>query len=231
MLDQLKHPYRLAYAHALERHPVLNNVVVDHKTPEEAILLNYVPAYMKNPTQSLSPAKPEITINADNTYYSNMFVSRYWTLKSDSALLGITTGEFRTHLDLLKVHIFLHELGHAFDYLVNYVGETEKENSDSAMAFDLQHKSELATLPYPGLNIGTLGYMHQTGRLIQKFEKYRGYFKRKGIFSVNDLLKEQELAYKKTPFEQNGNNFSLSILINTWQSFGFPEITGRKSLI
>lgn len=119
------------------------------------------------------------------------------------------------------MHTFLHELGHANDYLSQTIigfslGLTDAEVANN---FVDMRKKELHQLPV-GMAVQHLLKLHQSGWLGNYFEQNRVYYTRQGIGSINDLLKAQEIAYVNSPMEATAHDFAAELIRNNWDRLG-----------
>lgn len=159
-------------------------------------------------------------------HYGKLLEDRKTSVQVVAQLMVIDVEVLRRHPEFLAQFIFLHEVGHAHDYIVNYVNRAQ--DSDPLQAKRNVRAQEMAGLPYPGLNPADIKSMHLDGRLAVEFENHRKYFENKGIVSVGCLVEAQERAYRGLPSESYADNFAVGIIKKYWKELGWEEATKQE---
>ena len=129
-------------------------------------------------------------------------------------LLGVSFDELTP--EILSCFIFLHEVGHTYDYL----------NNPEYTEFKEKRKKELNTLPIPGYNpVNLIKELNNENTPIGKWymdnaaiiEK-QGY---NGLYSKQEIITAQEIAYHSIETEMIPDRFAASVLLkNKKEIFG-----------
>jgi len=210
--------YGELYLRLLEDFPELEQLSVKAGTKEQYPTLEFTGGFWKRP-DSQNP-NPKIIVEMENqAHYQDLLRDREESAREAAALLGISFEELLKNPEILGKFIFLHEIGHAQDYLANFQnGEKAKNdpNFDPVSENLDKRKEEMVTLPVPGENPVGVKKMYKEGRLTSYFEKYKEYYLSKGITSPEDLVKKHELAYRNLPSEKYADQFAADVLKKYW---------------
>jgi hypothetical protein len=120
--------------------------------------------------------------------------------------------------ELLEAFIFLHEYGHAKDYLTNYRGESDNathSHEEAIQEWNEHYKASLLSLPVPGFDPSDLRTEVTACGGVQAFyEQHPNLVNPHGItpLTQDDLFREQEMAYRNLPHEKYADDFAYTLL-------------------
>lgn len=113
---------------------------------------------------------------------------------------------------MLKNAIFLHELGHAYDYLTNVASDPEIGEENAPMVWRDFFFRQMETLPVPGLSPSELKARLVLFSTLDTFIAERPQTKERllqlGVSTVEQLLEIQERAYRALPKESFADQFA-----------------------
>jgi len=129
---------------------------------------------------------------------------------------------------LLRQFIIAHELGHAYDYVINYETNPDYQGSDAAEEWDLHYESNLLTLPVPGLDPVDLREELSNVETLDDFLKEHPMLSKTinthEIKTKQDLLKAQETAYRASVYEQYADTFAVDFLKQNADTLHIAEL-------
>lgn len=215
VLGKADRDYSSAYLCAVDDFPHLDQMQVESSTAEDYPVLEYTGGFYVRPKDSAEP--PKIIVNMEKgQHYQKLLVERETSARKSAEKIGIDFETMKQNPDILKLFIFLHEIGHAEDYIVNYL--KSGRNEDPVEANLAQRKKEIGTLPIPGINPVQAKQMYDRQELQQYFLKYQQYYSGLGISSPEELLKAHEVAYHELPSESYADDFAANVLRKHWQT-------------
>lgn len=140
-----------------------------------------------------------VTIIAKNSWkpYSRILKKRPALAESIAQKLGVSTAE----VDERKLAEFAlaHELGHV---------KNASEDPDHVR----KTRDELSTLPLPDIPPGLLRSFLRSPRGIAHWIIHKDRYASLGIGSRKDLMREQEMAYKRLPAEDYADQFAVQVM-------------------
>lgn len=227
-LDTIDPMYGDLYAQVLNDFPELDQFFKIHSSSKEGFsVLEYTGGFCR--TTGAADAHCSIVVDiSSEKHYDKLLQDRELSARAAAHLLGIDFEILKRHPEILARFVFLHEIGHAHDYLVNYVNNPRNgsdPNYDPARANKEVRTQEMNTLPYPGLDPVLIRKKWVSGELAKDFEQYRKYFQQKGIISPEELMKAQEKAYRDLPSETYADQFAARVLRKHWKTLGLENIT------
>lgn len=132
--------------------------------------------------------------------------------------------------ELLRLFIIAHELGHATDYIKNYESNPSYANvAEASEEWDMHYEVNLSSLPVPHFDPAQLtekiaGYSNIKEFVID-YPEAKSYVQSEEITTLEQLLHDQEVAYRNSPYEKYADNFAAKFLKKNAQEIGIPELT------
>lgn len=162
--------------------------------------------------------------NGEHT--QNLMSARQASAKMASEMLGISFKDMSPRL--LKMFIIAHELGHAADYVINYLTNPEYKNTNDAdEAWNLHYVVNLYSLPIPELDPPQLSEeLERAGslsRFIQMHPESTRTIEINQVKTSQDLLNLQEHAYRASIYEQYADNFATAFLKRNAEALDIPS--------
>lgn len=220
-LGSLPDYYTKAFDLAVRTRPLLGQTEVVIGTPDKYPILSYTTGFLEDVSKT-QPAGPRIVLNDLAKFDLNQLMSdRYGLIQHVAVKLAVPVSRLLSEPDLFHLHTFVHELGHADDYLNRSVLAFAMGLSDEEIAkeFIEQRKEEMSQLPVR-MSIQTLLRRHKSGWLNDFFERNKISYQGQGIESITELIKAQEIAYVNSPMEAIAHNFATDLITNNWETFG-----------
>jgi hypothetical protein len=175
-----------------------------------------------NPTIQLNQSAHAAAMEMDTT-----------TISEIAKRIGVEPEILQKNPEMLQTFIFLHELGHAYDFVKNYLHNpmAADKNFNPTQAMMQQSKHEMATMLIPGLSPSQVLRLQEQGRfdLVEHYNKHKLFFWAKGIRSPEKLFEVMQVNYRNLPKEQFADNFAVQILHKQWQKLKFGKIVGTPS--
>lgn len=213
----------IAWDFVLSEHPELSALELEKVLPSQEDFLQYTAGefVIEGGTE-----KPLVrVVLGDIKHLDSLRDTRSVAVKILADKLGVDVH----HMDgkVLSVLIFLHEIGHARDYLRNYRNNSDYESTQDAVAAWHEHyQSELDSLPVPSMDPSDLRACIQDSGGFQPFmERYPELTRMNNhnISSESRLLELQEIAYRSLPHESYADDFANKILRKYWEKIGFDQ--------
>lgn len=165
--------------------------------------------------------------------------SRIDNLIIQANLLGADPNEVLNNWKLFSTFVFLHEIGHGFDHLRNYLGVnsnnyytvqlTHSQITEAAQRSNEEYKREKMAMPIPDFLRGTV---KKEGNLITKaYDKtdkqqprlspirFKKRLASMGIDSLEELRSRQNSEYRRMKHERAADNFATSYIMNHFDDF------------
>jgi len=212
-LDGLKqmNPLEVAWRLVLHKHPELAEVVREQDNSSRF-----------DGGSIMCPTSEEETLKIT---YNNLDLSVIEELMQhrpkSAALVAEQLGISREELSplLLKTFIFLHEFGHAYDYLLNFLKPLRDEKdalpkTHATANWRAKFKDEMAALPIPNMNPSRLRMFSMFAPL-PELAKQQGATDEIVRLAERDpeaVLQLQEESYKSGESEKRADSFATSIL-------------------
>ncbi len=195
--------YAECYSIALREYPEVVGVDVVAKGPEDVPKLAHAPGFARH--QSVSETgRPMVVMNVDSgmSHIDRLMQEAQFSVQLCAEKLGLSAENITS--SQLGAFIFLHELGHAYDYIVRVPDGAEKKQKRVA---------EMATLPLPGWTPSKARRAFAPGgRLALWFEQNREEIALQGYHSHDELLEAQSRAYRLLPSEMVADEFAVHIM-------------------
>lgn len=219
IFETIDNDYARVYAKVITDFPEMKNLEILTGDAEQYQAFCFTGGFWQRPTKE-EPYSQIVIKKSEDLDAGTIPDSRKVSAQIMADLLGIPFETLKKNMRILKLFIFLHEIGHAHDFENNYFRH-------DAFGFDLvksananaeQRYKEMATLPLPGENPG-LGIRFTTAELQQKLDRYAPYFNSLGISSVAELISAQDRAYRNLPSEHYADMFAANFLKKYWKKF------------
>ncbi|MFA6963903.1 MAG: hypothetical protein WC227_04335 [Patescibacteria group bacterium] len=216
VLDNVDEDYKAAYLAALEDFPHLDQMQVELATSQQYPNLKYTGGFWRKP-QSDADAPKIVVIMGQNGLYEQLLIDRELSARKSAEIIGIDFEVMKEHPNILKLFIFLHEIGHVEDYITNFRKKSELDGSDPVQAKREKRNREMVTLPIPGVSPDLARRMYDSGELQTYYAKYQQNYQRiRGLMSVEELLDANEIAYHELPSERYADQRAGEILRKHW---------------
>ncbi len=210
-ISELGKLFSLGYSHALLEHPELSNLDVEVSNSDKHPVLRKTGGFARH--QSQTEIKRPLVVIGDKgvEHYRELMGKRKISTDMCAEILGIPRE--RLTPEVLAVFIFLHELGHGYDYLVNM---------PKAEDYKSKRDADMASLPVPGWNPALLAQGFEDGSLDKWYEENKEVIEKNGYKSKSELLEVQERAYHELETERFPDNFAATIIKKNREDF-LPE--------
>ena len=164
------------------------------------------------------PPKLFFPEQADLQFFADLKVNRPLSCELACKQLGIELDQLTP--EFLRAFIFLHECGHAHDFIVNFSNFStleHPENSflrfeDACMRCNERQEYELKKLPIP---VTPSGFLASKREYPQYLEQLLSEYLQKSEITDDDYVRvftELEHSYKSLPSEQYADNFAVTFL-------------------
>lgn len=129
--------------------------------------------------------------------------------------------------ELLRIFIISHELGHASDYIKNYQLNPNYGSVEGAVEdWNVHYEATISSLPVSDLDPSQLkdrlNKYSSIKEFIADFPETR--IDTQKITSLGQLLHEQEVAYRNSPYEKYADDFAANFLKNNARQIGLLEL-------
>ncbi len=199
---------RTIWTNILELYPPLQSIdcIFD---ADDTSLMQFMPG---------PPPKLYFPENADLALFSTFLSTRPLSCKLACEQLGIDMSQLTP--ELLRAFIFLHECGHAHDFIVNFSNFSSldhPENSstrfeDACMRCNERQEYELKKLPIP---VTPAGFLASRREYPQFLDQLISEYLQKDVLTEDDysrVLFDLEHAYKELPSEKYADDFAVRYL-------------------
>ena len=197
-----------SYDFAIKECPDIIHSNIEIDTEEKYSVLKNTGGFAKHQGETKLGINPLVVMSAGGRdHYEYLMNSRKATVDICAKLLGVSFDELTP--EILSCFIFLHEVGHTYDYLIN--NPVYKE-------FMEKRKKEMNTLPIPGYN--PVNLIKEFGDESTPLGKWyadnavniekNGY---NGLHSKQEIINAQEIAYHSLETEMIPDRFATSILL------------------
>jgi predicted transcriptional regulator len=213
IIKSLGNDVLLAWDILKEKYPELQQLHVNSKTINENSTLNATGGYFEDP--SGFDKKISITVVTGNNnidHYRELLNSRNTSANVVAKLLEISPESLTP--EILRLFIFLHEVGHAYDYITNY-----KNGVDGSNMWKQKSQEEINSLPIPGISPPMLKLYidHDNSKLPERAQQMI----REG--KANEIMQLQEEAYRRLPKETFADEFSANSIKNFLPTIIYPQ--------
>ncbi|MCX6766687.1 MAG: hypothetical protein NT170_02815 [Candidatus Moranbacteria bacterium] len=220
LLEKVDPDYRAVYIQVLQDFPELDQIEIKAGDRKKDKTLEKTDGYFKEPADLQSSAQVVMDMEKDDEKYQKLIQDRKSSVEMCANMLGISPEDIINNPRILKLFIFLHELGHGHEY-INYFQKKmlADKNFDPIAQWNERSNKELMILPVPGCTPPRVLEMHNAGELRGYYQKYNEHYRSVGINSPEELIVAQDIAYRKLPKENYADNFAKSFLLKYWGKF------------
>ncbi len=201
-----------AWQIATRNNPELQTIEVKQSTPEMHPALHHTAGFFRKPGAFGGEPTVFTTADAPNEHFSNLRTSRKRSVEIIAALIGENPETISA--EKLKTFIFLHELGHAHDFLSM---ESNTDRRKAVAAWEAQYTSEMGTLPIPGVNPSILRLSIENGELDSILSQTTDP-RITSDMTPEDIIAIQDAAYRALPKETYADSFAANLMHN------YPEL-------
>lgn len=218
LLEKVNPDYRAVYIQVLQDFPELEQIEIIAGNREKDETLEKTDGYFKKPADLQSSAQVIMDMEKNDEKYQELIRSRKSSVETNAKMLGISPEDIVNNPRILKLFIFLHELGHAHEYINQFQKKMMTDKSFNPITqWDERSEKELMTLPVPGSTPPFILEMQKNNELPGYYEKYREYYQNLGINSPEELIIAQDKAYRKLSRENYADNFARDFLLKYWE--------------
>ncbi len=191
----------------VERYPILSRVEII--TPSDVHRLQFTGGEFVLPNEEY-PDPAIILVPGNEKDFEKLKQDRRVAAQITAESLGISFEDLSPRL--LKNAIFLHELGHAYDYLSNVASDAEIGQENAPMVWRDFFFRQMETLPVPGLSPSELKASLVSFPTLDAFlddrPKTRERLLQLDVTTIEQLLEIQERAYRSLPKELFADQFA-----------------------
>lgn len=157
---------------------------------------------------------PRIVVYTGNSFhYDQLLTQREISSRTAAEMIGIDFEEIKRNPQILALFIFLHEIGHARDYILNYLkGLRGNDEYSPAKSWNENTEQEQGKLYIPNCNPAQARAMYESGELKVYFDQYRDYYQQHSINSPEELLEANERVYRNLPKEKYADQFAADFI-------------------
>lgn len=218
------------WAIILEEYPEFAILQMEKLMPTEEDFLQYTGGEFVASTTSEKPLVRIIL--GDIKHLDSLRTTRSDSVKIVLEKLGLALENI--DVKILNLLIFLHEVGHGRDYIVNYLNNPDYPDRDAANDDWYEHyENQLNTLPVPRLDPSDLRLQLKELGGLQSFRIHHPeldlMFQKYDIQTEEDLLRVQEVAYRNLPYESYADDFACKILRKHWKTIGLDAGVLKES--
>ena len=203
IIDTAGAEVRHAYDILLIEYPDLHNLNIKSKTVQENDVLSSTGGYFEDP--NTFDNEISIVIVTDNVgikHYEEILKKRKASVEQAAEMLNIAPEQMTPKL--LRLFIFLHEFGHAHDYIINYA---KKENGPTL--WNERKAKQTASLPIPILVPPALRLKIEQNQIEDLPLEAQELIKKGG---AEEVLHRQDLAYRNLPKERYADQFAVDFI-------------------
>ena len=209
------------WAIVLEEYPELTILQMEKLMPAKEDFLQYTGGEFIASTDSEKPLVRIVL--GDIKHLESLRAVRNDSVKIVLEKLGLALE--KVDAKILNLLIFLHEVGHGRDYIVNYLNNPIYPDKDASNDDWYEHyENQLNALPVPGLDPTDLRIRLKELGGLQAFRvsypELDLIFQKHNIQNEEDLLRVQEVAYRNLPHESYADDFACKVLRGHWETIG-----------
>ncbi len=194
------------YKKALSEYPELKEVEILQKT-ESGFNARSIPKHSENNTSGHHEILLDLKPGSEVALLEEL-QPRKETLKYVANRLNISVDQLTP--ELIQAYAMLHELGHSLDHI-----RTKRPPSERTKL----RNHEMATLPIGNATVNDLLDEDLQQKITEKYsDVFEGTSKKYNvpINNFDDIIKLQEIEYKKLPSELYADDFAISILTGAY---------------
>lgn len=190
VLSLLGPEYKSAWDIMLKEHPALSRVEIKRASKKDDNVLLHTGGLFETPSEFSSMPEPKIIIVPGDTHYEKLFETRQISIRTIAEKMGVAPESLSPKK--LAMFIFAHEIGHANDYIENYLSDNPEQ---AAINWNNKSKAEMSTLPVPDKNPVEVIEMIKSG-------------------DIKDptILEQHEIAYRNLPKEKYADEFATDFI-------------------
>lgn len=230
--ERVRPEYADLYMNLLSQYPALEQLDVVISTPNERPDVGTSIGSLIVPEGN--EQLPFVYINEDENETLDALDDKV-ALNELADVMGISIDTLRANPRILHVFVLLHEIGHGYDFVANYLNSPSmsSEGYNPMVAMNENAKKELMTLLVPGLSPSRVWKMWEQGslNLTKYYEEYRDYYLSKGLHSAQELFDQIQRDYRKLPKEKFADDFALDAIRRNWNRLGFDSIAPAPKVL
>lgn len=209
------------YMTVLTDYPELAQMDVQTGDKEQYPVLEFTGGFWICPEDSNDAPVIVVNIN-DEEHYGHLISDRRRSVEVAARLLNIRFEDIERDPRILKLFIFLHEIGHAHDYIATYLNKWGPR--EAVVKNREKREEEMNSLPVPGHSSVSVKKLYRNGKLKEYFDMNKSYFEARGITSAEAVAHAQEDEYRTIGSEAYADNFAAEVLTKHWDEFGLGHI-------
>lgn len=227
--SKLPEKLRMLFAAALQDHPVLAAVRFETFKPSNE---HDAGGLYKTVDDGSGTPMPVIYISeGEAEALRPLMRSRRRAMEINARQLEIDPDQLTP--ELLQLFIIAHELGHAKDYLVNYLQNPELQPKEVAEEMWMHRRNVLGTLPVRGYDPSMLNHLltrfvRDLADAVQKWPEIKDHPRYAEMKTLDDLSGIQEEEYREAPPELYADRFAAELVRKNFAALGFPEMSREK---
>ncbi|MBA4336339.1 hypothetical protein C0416_01010 [bacterium] len=184
-------------------YPELQQLNIKSKTTSENKTLLNTGGYFEDPRGFDSQISiVVVTDNVGIEHYKKLMQKRKLSAEVAAKMLEIEPENMTP--ELLRLFIFLHEIGHAYDYIKNYANQ-----KDGADLWTQRGQAETSSLPIPNINPSILRHKIDQNEIDDLPIEIQ---KKISEGKVDEIVYDQEEAYRKLPKENFADQFAANFI-------------------
>jgi hypothetical protein len=218
LLETVNPDYRAVYMQVLHDFPELEQIEIRAGDRKKYKALEKTDGFFQEPENISSPPKVVMDMDKDDQKYQKLIQDRKSSVEMCANMLGISPEDIVKNPRILKLFIFLHELGHGHDYLNQFQKKMLSDKSfDPVEKWNERSEKELRSLPVPTFDPPMVIKYQEDGKLEKYYQDNGEYYRSIGINSPEELIIFQDKAYRNLPKENYADNFAKDFLLKYWE--------------
>lgn len=207
--DLMGEELRNIWKEILSRFPELSRVEII--VPDKDKTLSYTGGEFILPNEE-NPDPAIVILPADDSLYEKLKETRPLAIKIAGDLVNKEVKEMSG--EDIKKFIFLHEVGHAYDFISNFENDPQIGEEMSVYTWNMLRYEEMSSLPIPHYDPNDLNMfitssgIKEVADLIQKQPEIENRIKELNISTIQELLDRQEISYRKLQKEAFADQFA-----------------------
>ena len=192
---------------ALSDYPELKQVQVLKSDSTKHPVLEHTAGFFRNPSEWEKIPTIVIASQVPDEHFETLKTTRRRSIEIISELIGVKPDQLTSKT--LKIFIFLHELGHAQEF-ISYVQQLES-HAKASEKWKARYAAEIETLPVPGMNPAILRQKIEAGEL-PKIVSGSSDPRIHDSISAEEIMAIQDEAYRHLPKEAYADNLAAEII-------------------
>jgi hypothetical protein len=224
LLEKVNPDYRAIYMQALHDFPELEQIEIRAGDRKKDKVLEKTDGFFRKPEDISSSPVIVMDMEKDDQKYQQLIQDRKTSVDLCANMLGISAEDIVNNPRILKLFIFLHELGHGHDWINQFQKKMLSDKSFNAVEkWEERSDQELRNLPVPTFDLTMVIRYHEEGKLAGYYEENGVYYRNIGINSLEELIIAQEKAYRNLPKESYADNFAKNLLLKYWEKLNLEK--------